>query len=363
MKKVFVAMSGGVDSSVAAALLKREEYEVTGVFMKGWSDTAFFKDRTMCPWVQDQEAARSAAGVLGIPFYTWDVEREYKERVVDYMVSSYRAGITPNPDVICNKEIKFGIFLKRACALGADFVATGHYARVRKSAGGGFELLAGVDKNKDQSYFLWTLTQEQLSHILFPIGGMTKPKVRTLAREFNLPNAERKDSQGVCFVGELEVFEFLKSRIAPQAGPVLTASGRQVGEHQGAAFYTIGQRHGIGSPGGGTAYYVAAKDVRKNVLYVAEGNRDPALFKNTLLARDAHWIAGALPAGGFPLACFARIRYRQPLQECAISAGAERTLAVSFSESQRAVTPGQSIVLYAGDGSVLGGGVISQAAH
>lgn len=357
MKKVFVAMSGGVDSSVSAALLKRDGYDVTGVFMKGWSDTAFFKDKTMCPWLQDQEAARTAAGVIGIPFYTWDVEEDYKAKVVDYMVSSYRAGVTPNPDVMCNKEIKFGIFLQRALAMGADVVATGHYAQIQKE-NDVYHLFAGTDKNKDQSYFLWTLTQEQLSHILFPIGSMVKPKVRKLAHEFGLPNAERKDSQGVCFVGELEVFEFLKSQIASKTGPVLTSSGKQVGEHQGAALYTIGQRHGIGSPGGGITYYVSAKDVKKNVLYVAEGDKDPVLFKNALYAYGAHWIAGAPPRREFPLACFARIRYRQPLQECAVSVGEKGELTVSFSEPQRAVTPGQSIVLYDGDGDVLGGGVI-----
>ncbi|MBI3684815.1 tRNA 2-thiouridine(34) synthase MnmA [Candidatus Azambacteria bacterium] len=342
MQKIFVAMSGGVDSSVAAALLKKEGYDVTGVFMKGWSDSRFFKDKTMCPWVADQEEARKAAAVLGIPFYTWDVQEEYKKKVVDYMVSSYREGITPNPDVMCNKEIKFGIFLDRALSMGADFIATGHYARTQLLAGG-YSLFAGMDKNKDQSYFLWTLTQKKLAHVLFPIGGFIKSHVRELAREFGLSNANRKESQGVCFVGELEVFDFLKSQIAAQPGPVLTAAGKQVGKHQGAVFYTIGQRHGIGSPGGGTAYYVAQKDLAHNTLYVAENIKEGDLYKTELIARGVSWISGTAPQ--FPLRCEARIRYRQPLQKCFVDAA----LHVIFDEPQRAVTPGQSIVFYDGN--------------
>lgn len=348
-------MSGGVDSSVAAALLKEQGYAVVGVFMKGWSDSSFFKDKTMCPWVQDQEDARRAAAVLDIPFYAWDVEKEYKEKVVDYMVASYRAGITPNPDVMCNKEIKFGIFLERALALGADFVATGHYARKRGEKDS--ELLAGTDKNKDQSYFLWTLTQKQLRHVLFPVGGFIKSRVRELAREFCLSNADRKESQGVCFVGELEVFDFLKSKIASRPGPVLTVSGKRVGEHSGAAYYTIGQRHGIGTGGGSIAYYVAEKDMRANILYVAEGNTDPFLYEGALAADSINWISGTPPT--LPLACFARIRYRQPLQTCTV----EKTenggrIRARFNIPQRAVTAGQSIVFYDGD-RVLGGGIIN----
>jgi len=382
-RRVFVAMSGGVDSSVAAALLQREGYDVTGVFMKGWSDTSFFKDKTMCPWVADQEAARKAAAVLDIPFYTWDVEEEYKKKVVDYMVSSYRKGITPNPDVMCNKEIKFGVFLERASKLGADYIATGHYARIyaprnsvfarpdpqrgsqqKQNSASAYQLLDATDKNKDQSYFLWTLTQLQLQRILFPVGAYTKPQVREMAREYELPNAERKDSQGVCFVGELEVFDFLQSVIPAKRGPVLTSAGKKVGEHEGTMYYTIGQRHGIGSVGGGTAYYVAEKDAERNVLVVAEGESDPKLYRNELTVYDVNWISGEVPS--FPMKCKVRIRYRQPLQKATVNmkhSTVDRKenhtgqLSLRFEEPQRAVTPGQSAVFY-NDEIMLGGGVI-----
>ena len=363
-------MSGGVDSSVAAALLKEQGYEVTGVFMKNWSDSRFFKDKTMCPWVEDQEDARKAAAVLGIPFYTFNFEKEYRDRVVKYMLDGYKKGITPNPDVMCNKEIKFGIFFKKALELGADFVATGHYARRReiknqKSKIKIHELLAGADLNKDQSYFLWTLTQKQLARTLFPIGDYAKPEVRAMAKKFGLANAEKKDSQGLCFVGEVDVFEFLKSKIKPKRGKIMTAGGKDVGEHEGVMFYTIGQRHGIGSPGGGTAYYVAGKDIKKNILYVAEGKEDKSLYKDELTVAGAHWISGV--KSRMPLKCQVRIRYRQPLQEARITNYELRIknktiihnskFIIQFKEPQRAVTPGQSIVFY-DDDMVLGGGTI-----
>ena len=363
-KKVFVAMSGGVDSSVAAALLKEQGYGVTGVFMKNWSDSRFFKDKTMCPWAQDQEDARKAAAVLDIPFYTFDFEKEYREQVVDYMVSGYRSGITPNPDVMCNREIKFGLFLEKALAMGADYIATGHYARVRESKI--FELLAGADLNKDQSYFLWTFTQEQLARTLFPIGDYTKPEIREMARKFGLPNAEKKDSQGLCFMGDVDVFEFLKSEIPAHRGKIITTKGKEIGEHEGVEFYTIGQRHGIGSPGGGIIYYVVGKDAENNILYVGEGEHDERLYKNELVVSDAHWISGEEP--NLPLRCQARIRYRQPLQSCEIKCIENQKpetinnvscfmFHVSFDSPQRAVTPGQSIVFYDGE-VVVGGGVI-----
>src|SRR3989344_2626893 len=261
-KKIFVAMSGGVDSSVTAALLKEQGRDVTGIFMKNWSDSEFLKDTTMCPWVADQEDARKAAAVIGIPLYTFDFEKEYREKVVAYMIAGYKAGITPNPDVMCNKEIKFGLFLQKALELGADFVATGHYARIRLLPTP-YSLLSGVDKNKDQSYFLYGLGQKDLAKTLFPIGGFTKPEVREMARKLKLHNAEKKDSQGVCFVGDLDVFEFLKSQIPTHKGKIVTTSGREVGEHEGVEFYTIGQRHGIGSPGGGAAHSVGGKEEPK----------------------------------------------------------------------------------------------------
>ena len=363
-------MSGGVDSSVATALLKEEGYDVTGVFMKNWSDSSFFKDKTMCPWVEDQEDARKAAAVLGIPFYTFNFEKEYRDCVVKYMLDGYKKGITPNPDVMCNKEIKFGIFFKKALELGADFVATGHYARVRAITNyelriTNYELLRGADLNKDQSYFLWTLTKEQLAKTLFPIGECKKPEVRAMAKKFGLANAEKKDSQGLCFVGEVDVFEFLKSKIKPKRGKILTVGGKEVGEHEGVMFYTIGQRHGIGSPGGGTPYYVVTKDIKKNILYVAEGKEDKSLYKNELTVAGAHWISGIKPK--LPLKCEARIRYRQPLQEARITNYELRIknktiihnskFIIQFKEPQRAVTPGQSVVFYDGD-MILGGGVI-----
>lgn len=351
--KVFVGMSGGVDSSVAAALLKKKGYDVVGVFIKGWSDNRFFKDKTMCPWVTDQEDARRVAAHLGIPFYTFDFEKEYRKKVVEYMVKAYKAGITPNPDVMCNKEIKFGVFFEKARKLGADFVSTGHHARVVRRAGVA-QLCAGKDVNKDQSYFLWTLTQKQLARTLMPVGEYTKEKVREMARDLNLPTAEKKDSQGLCFVGEVNVHDFLKSMIKPKKGKIVTTSGNVVGEHEGVMFYTIGQRHGIGSPGGGMPYYVVDKDIQKNILYVGEGVGDAELYKKEMDVAEYSWSAGKAPK--FPCTCMARIRYRQPLQKCTVLKKKGK-LHVVFAESQRAVTPGQSIVLYRGN-IVIGGGVI-----
>ena len=353
-KKVFVGMSGGVDSSVAAALLKKKGYDVVGVFIKGWSDNRFFKDTTMCPWVTDQEDARRVASQIGIPFYTFDFEKEYRKKVVEYMVKSYRSGITPNPDVMCNKEIKFGVFFEKARKLGADFVATGHHARVTRRDGVA-RLRAGKDANKDQSYFLWTLTQKQLSRTLMPIGDYTKEEVRAMARELGLPTAEKKDSQGLCFVGEVNVHDFLKSMIKPKKGKIITTGGNIVGEHEGAMFYTIGQRHGIGSPGGGMPYYVTGKDIKKNILYVAEGSGDSELYKKEMDISECSWVSGTAPK--FPVACKARIRYRQPLEVCTIVKKGKKVHGV-FRKLQRAVAPGQSIVFYQGD-TVTGGGIIT----
>lgn len=361
MKKILVAMSGGVDSSVSAALLQEQGYEVCGVFMKGWSDPTFLTGHTLCPWEEDQEEARKAAAILHIPFYTWDVEDAYKAKVVDYMITAYRSGITPNPDVMCNKEIKCTLFLQRALALGFDMIATGHY--VRTSVGDtkdkeGIQLLAGKDVQKDQSYFLWTLTQAQLRHILFPVGDFVKPHVRALAEQFHLLNAQRKDSQGVCFVGQLKVFDFLKSKIGVQKGPVMTRDGVKKGEHDGVCFYTIGQRHHLYVPGGAEVYYVVEKDIARNILYVGIGKEDPLLYKKELCVTQAHWISGERPL--FPLSCHARIRYRQKCAPCEVRVeeGHNDRYRVVFVDAQRAVTPGQSIVFYEGD-VVLGGGVIN----
>ena len=346
-------MSGGVDSSVATLLLKQKGYDVVGVYMKGWSSTGCVEE--------DARDARRVAGTLGIPFYIFNFEDEFKKEVVDYMVSEYAAGRTPNPDVMCNREIKFGLFLKKALALGANYIATGHY--VRKV---GDKLIQAKDANKDQSYFLWTLTQDQLKHCLFPIGDYIKPQVRTLAKKWNLPTANKPDSQGICFIGEINVAEFLKEKLGKNPGPILTLARKRIGMHDGLSFYTIGQRRGIGSVGGGTPYYVVRKDHEKNTLFVAE-TKDSALFSNKLIARDLSWISGKTPK--LPLKCLTRIRYRQPLQKSTIKKVISGKLFVVFSEPQRAITPGQSVVFYvpsealAKEGDkigleMLGGGVI-----
>jgi len=363
-KKVVVGMSGGVDSSVAAALLKKEGYDVSGVFMKNWADPKY-----PCPWQEDRRDAMRVSAILDIPFETWDFTKEYRASVVDYMVREYAAGRTPNPDVMCNREIKFGLFLERALERGADFVATGHYTRKfqiptnkfqtnSKSQIRNYKLLKAKDENKDQSYFLWTLAQKELRHALFPIGGYTKPEVRGLAKKFGLPTADKPDSQGICFIGEIDLGAFLRDELGTKLGKVLTTAGKTVGEHEGVQFYTIGQRHGLGF-GGGIPFYVAEKDAKTNTLVVCEGPNDDALFSKELTAESINWISGETPT--FPLRCEARIRYRQALQPCWVaevrSKGQKTGVDVVFDEDQRAVTPGQSAVFYK-KGIMLGGGVI-----
>ena len=339
-------MSGGVDSSVAAALLKRQgDSDVVGIYMKCWQDGEY------CTSERDAEDARLVAEKLDIPFYVFDFTREYREKVFEYMVREYAAGRTPNPDVFCNSEIKFGIFLEKCLALSADCIATGHYVKKASPV----SLSKAVDKNKDQSYFLWRLNQAQLKHVLFPIGDYLKSEVREMAREFGLPTAEKKDSQGLCFVGNVSFDEFLRDFIPKNPGPIMTASGKKVGRHDGFSFYTIGQRNGIGI-GGGTPYYVAAKEPATNTLIVAEGSKDEGLFKKEIEVSDINWISNQ--PQGLPLECEARIRYRQPLQKCRIQFGSEAfKLGVVFDEPQRAVTPGQSAVFYK-EGELLGGGII-----
>lgn len=428
--RVVVGMSGGVDSSVSAALLQEAGYEVIGVFMKNWppapdsegglklgnfnsaetpaariDEESEYGDGIgaehaaqdySCTWREDRRDAMRVAAILDIPFQTWDFSREYREAVVSYMIREYAEGRTPNPDVMCNKEIKFGLFYEKARALGADFVATGHYARVTCNKGHEtsnephaacrLSLAAARDLNKDQSYFLWTLTKEHVKHALFPLGDLTKSEVRALAKKFGLPTAEKPDSQGICFVGEIDVPSFLRDHIPSSRGAVVTAAGKKVGEHDGVQFYTIGQRHGIGL-GGGIPYYVAGKDLATNTLVVAEGPYDKALFVRDLTAVDVNWIS---EEPEFPLSCLARIRYRQPLQACVVtpihanastnshetireySCSNSRKIRVTFREEQRAVTPGQSVVFYREDDNpsrnsgrssvelrMLGGAVIS----
>ena len=362
-KKIFCAMSGGVDSSVAALLLKQKGYDIIGVYMKGWSLTGCAEE--------DATDARRVAGVLGIPFYVFDFENEFKKAVVDYMVSEYAAGRTPNPDVMCNREIKFGLFLKKALQLGADYIATGHYTRLQrefsifKSQFPNYKLKIAKDLNKDQSYFLWTLTQEQLKYCLFPIDDYTKQQIRAIASKCCLPTAEKPDSQGVCFVGEIDVAGFLKEKLGINPGPIKNLKGKIIGTHDGAIFYTIGQRRGIGIKGSlpgeqGKIYYVAAKDLKTNTIFVAEG-KDENLFSDKLTVKNISWISNKAPK--LPLKCLARIRYRQPLQNCVISSmnnesNTNKRIFVDFNSPQRAITPGQSAVFYNTKGEMLGGGII-----
>lgn len=335
--KVLVGMSGGVDSSVSAAFLVEQGYEVLGAFMKNWSN---------CDWRADQRDATRVAAKLGIPFVTFDFEKEYREAVVDDMFREFEVGRTPNPDIVCNKYIKFDLFVREADRLGCESVATGHYAR---SIDG--KLYAGIDKNKDQSYFLWAIKPEIVSRVLFPVGEMTKPQVREKARELGLEVAEKKDSTGICFVGEVDMRTFLQERLPKKPGNVMTVDGKIIGTHEGLAFYTIGQREGLGI-GGGTPYYVVEKRTVTNDLVVAS-NYYPSLYRSELTASRLNWFEKPM----IPHACQARIRYRQELQDCELVALDQLVLSVRFDHPQRAVTPGQSIVLYDGE-NVLGGGII-----
>lgn len=351
-KSVFVGLSGGVDSSVAAALLKEQGYNVSGVFLKCWSiEFAGFGEPGDCPWERDQADAQAVAEKLEIPFRSFNLEQEYWKNVSKPMIDGYALGLTPNPDVLCNKEIKFGLFMEYALAQGADFIATGHYVRKSKNN----ELLRGVDPNKDQSYFLWMLTQEQIKHSLFPIGEYTKKEVRDLAKKYGLPTAEKPDSQGICFVGKITIKEFLKHYIKEKPGDVLTTRGKVVGHHDGAAFYTKGQRKGVGLYGAETPYYVAKKDMATNTVIVVPPSDLEDLYQKDANIKDINWISGKRPQ--FPFKCSCRIRYRQELQDCTIIKARDTEAAIIFSKPQKAVTEGQSIVFYKDD-LVLGGGII-----
>lgn len=365
-KKVFVGLSGGVDSSVSAALLKKEGFDVTGVFIKVWQPPFL-----ACTWKEDRLDAMRVAAHLDIPFVTLDLEKEYKQEVVDYMISEYKKGRTPNPDVMCNRSVKFGAFFKRAIAAGADFVATGHYARIKKvkskkekgksaeSDKAEYKLLAGVDKEKDQSYFLWTLTQKELSRTLFPVGGYKKSDVRKLGKKFGLPTAEKKDSQGLCFMGPLDMKDFLKHFIKEKRGNVLDEKGDTIGFHDGAGFFTMGERHGFTITAKGThdaPYYVIGKDVKRNAITVshlplrahADGVR-----KNIHLS-GVNYVTGIVPKEGKKLG--ARVRYRQPLDQCALSHPQKHSAEIIFQKPQLA-SPGQSLVFYDKD-ECFGGGII-----
>jgi tRNA-specific 2-thiouridylase len=350
--KVIVGMSGGVDSSVAALLLKRQGWDVVGLFMKNWEDD---DDDEYCSTRQDLIDAAAAADVIGIPLEAVNFAAESKERVFADFLREYSAGRTPNPDVLCNAEIKFKAFLDHALRLGAAKIATGHYARLRER-NAHFELLRGVDAAKDQSYFLHRLNQAQLAHVLFPVGGMKKAEVRRVALEAGLPNHAKKDSTGICFIGERPFREFLNRYLPRAPGPIVTPEGRRVGEHVGLAFYTVGQRKGIGLGGAGEPWYVAAKDVANNTLTVVQGHDHPLLMKASLAALEATWVAGEAPLARSRHA--AKTRYRQPDAACTLARVDDGAIAVDFAEPQWAVTPGQSVVLY--DAEVcLGGAIIA----
>jgi len=350
--KVVVGMSGGVDSAVAALLAKRAGHDVVGIFMKNWGE-----DDTdeYCSTREDLVDAAAAADTIGIELEAVNFSAEYKERVFAEFLREYAAGRTPNPDVLCNAEIKFRAFLDHAMRLGAEKIATGHYARVGSSENG-FLLLRGNDASKDQSYFLHRLTQEQLSRVIFPVGELKKTDVRRIAREAGLAVHAKKDSTGICFIGERPFREFLNRYLPRVPGPIKTPEGKTVGEHIGLAFYTIGQRKGIGIGGAGEAWYVAAKDMKANTLVVVQGHDHPLLMKKTLSAADTAWVSGKPPEA--PSTHTAKTRYRQADAPCTLSKVLDSELRVDFASPQWAVTPGQSVVLY--DGEIcLGGGVIT----
>lgn len=366
-RKVLLGMSGGVDSSVSAILLLEQGYEVIGAFMKNWSGNVngprcadkeevgeLFEE---CKWKLERRDAARVAAQLGIPFITFDFEEDYRHDVVEYMFSEFEAGRTPNPDVMCNKHIKFDRFVKEADRLGCDFVATGHYARVVESWSCGvveWKILAGMDRNKDQTYFLWAIDCTLLPRILFPIGHLIKSEVRAIAKKAGVHVAEKKDSTGICFIGEVPMRDFLSQRIRERTGDVVTVDGTVVGTHAGINFYTIGQRHGL-HIGGGQPYYVVEKRPEKNELIVSS-NYHPALFSQELTASQMNWFCDMR----FPFRCKSRIRYRQPLQACVIQASTVDRIRVKFDNPQRAVTPGQSIVFYDAE-EMIGGGIIENS--
>lgn len=352
-KKVFVGLSGGVDSAVSAALLKEQGYEVTGVYMKNWSGDDY-GIQADCPWEQDQADAQAVCEALGIEFRSFNFEKEYRNRVVEYFFSEYEKGRTPNPDVMCNKEIKFKLFLEKSLEEGADYIATGHYARHIED-----KLLKGVDQKKDQTYFIYNLTAEQLAHTFFPVGNFQKSEVRDLARKFKLPNAEKPDSQGICFIGEINVLKFLMSRIPEEKGEIRDIDTDElVGEHKGIYFYTLGQREGIGIGGQAVPYFVVDKDKEHNILYVGHGTDHPKLYKKEVELENLHlinednqeWILQE------NLGLSGAVRYRQKPQPGHLKLIDDKYFFI-FDEPQRAVTSGQSLVIYKDD-ECLGGGVI-----
>lgn len=354
--RVVVGMSGGVDSSVTALLLKQQGYEVIGIFMKNWDDTDEFGH---CTAEEDAEDVRRVCGQIDIPYYTVNFEKEYDDKVFSYFLDEYKKGRTPNPDVMCNREIKFGEFLKKALELGADYIATGHYARI-DSVDDKLRLLKGVDKNKDQSYFLNQLNQYQLSKAMFPLGHLNKPEVRAIAEEAELYTAKKKDSTGVCFIGERNFKEFLSTYLPAQPGEMRTFDEEVKGTHDGLMYYTLGQRQGLGIGGSGSGsgepWFVAEKDLKNNILYVVQGD-DPRLYSQGLLATDVNWIKGESPNSEFH--CHAKFRYRQKDQGVTVTRKSDGIYKVVFDLPQKAITPGQAVVFY-DDDVCLGGGIIDK---
>ena len=395
MKRVVVGLSGGVDSSVAAYLLQKQGYEVIGLFMKNWHDDSVTISNE-CPWLEDSNDALLVAQKLGIPFQTVDLSEQYKEKIVDYMFSEYEKGRTPNPDVLCNREIKFDVFMKIALSLGADYVATGHYCRKGQIDVAGkpmYQLLAGKDDNKDQSYFLCQLSQEQLAKALFPIGELTKPQVREIATQMELVTAEKKDSQGLCFIGKVRLPEFLQQQLQPKAGLIFEVEAtheiyhkkemafnseeerlqheatnikytpevaKVLGKHQGAHYFTIGQRKGLNVGGTKEALFIIATDIETNTIYTGQGHNHPGLFKKALFVvqDEIHWIRTDLALKNEEkMPVKARIRYRQELQNATLHQF-ENGLYVEFEQPQSAITQGQFVSWHIGD-ELIGSGVIS----
>ena len=353
--RIVVGMSGGVDSAVSALLLKRAGHDVIGVFMKNWEEK---DDEGVCTATADWQDVQECCEKIDIPYYSVNFAKEYRERVFSLFLDEYRKGRTPNPDVLCNREIKFKAFLDFAMKLGAERLATGHFCRLREEADG-VKLLRGVDANKDQSYFLYMLTQPPLRKAVFPVGGLTKGEVRALAEEAGLPVAKKRDSTGVCFIGERDFKPFLQGFLPAQPGPIVTETGETLGRHDGLMYYTLGQRRGLGiggqKGGDGGRWFVIEKDLENNRLVVAQGEDSPKLYTTRCRASQATWIAGGAPAASFD--CTAKYRYRQPDQRVHVEVGEGGELLVTAYEPQRAVTPGQSVVLY--DGEVCLGGAIA----
>jgi tRNA-uridine 2-sulfurtransferase len=389
MAKVVVGLSGGVDSSVSAYLLQQQGYEVIGIFMRNWVDDSVIISED-CPWIEDSNDALLVAEKLGIPFQTIDFSAEYKERIVDYMFQEYEAGRTPNPDILCNREVKFDLFLKKALELGADYVATGHYCRkgiIQQDGKEIYQLLSGKDSGKDQSYFLCQVSQQQLSKALFPIGELQKSEVRKIAKQLDLITAEKKDSQGLCFIGKVRLPDFLQQQLKPKKGNIVEVPetheiftrnwqsndlnelskpfeyqkdiGKVVGQHQGAHYFTIGQRKGMNVGGTPLPLFVIHTDTKENIIYVGQGDNHPGLHRKALFvpAKDIHWIREDLALKEGESKDFkARIRYRQPLENCTLHR-VEHGLYIVFNQMQRGVTPGQFVAWYQDD-ELLGSGVI-----